>query len=152
MPVGPFIFRVMTDRPRGHGGGAGQARHRDQLSVNVARSRHMTFLRWGSRSHSIASMPITVCAECICTDPCGRARSISFRHVMIASCAIWPSAVAISIEKKRDFPKTAARHLTMPSHITQQNQPPAARPTALLLSRPRFLLLFQTLTDTEFLR
>ena len=40
----------------------------------------------------------------------------------------------------------------MPSHIAQQNQPPAARPTALLLSRPRFLLLFQTLTDTEFPR
>ena len=49
MPVGPFIFRVMTDLPGGHGGGAGQARHRDQLSVNVARSRHMTILRKGRR-------------------------------------------------------------------------------------------------------
>ena len=52
--IGPSVFRVMTDRPGGHGGGAGQARHRDQLSVNGARSRHMTILRKGRRIRAIA--------------------------------------------------------------------------------------------------
>jgi len=50
----------MTDRPGGHGGGAGQARHRDQLSVNVARSRHMTILRKGRRFRAIAPIRETV--------------------------------------------------------------------------------------------
>lgn len=60
IPVGPFICRVMTDRPGGHGGGAGQARHRDQLSVNVARSRHRTILRKGRRFRAIAPIRETV--------------------------------------------------------------------------------------------
>ena len=48
-----------------------------------------------------------------------------------------PTAVAKRLEKKRDFQEGAAKLLLMPSHISQRNQPPASRPTALLLSRNR---------------
>ena len=47
------------------------------------------------------------------------------------------TAVAKNSEKKRDFPEAAAGLFSVPSHIAQRNQPPAAWPTALLLSRHR---------------
>jgi hypothetical protein len=50
-----------------------------------------------------------------------------------------PSAVATLIEKKRDFLETAAWLLRVPSLFAQRNQPPAARPTAALLSCHHFL-------------
>jgi hypothetical protein len=50
-----------------------------------------------------------------------------------------PSAVAKSIEMKGNSLHAAAGLFRVPSQITQQNQPPATRPTAALLSRPRFL-------------
>ncbi len=97
----------------------------------------MTFVRCGSRSRASAQVRGIARARCICTHPYGPVRTIPFGHVVTAFSNNRSSAVAISIEKKRDFPKTAARQFRVPSQITQKNQPPAARPTALLLSRHR---------------
>ena len=47
------------------------------------------------------------------------------------------SAVANIPENKRLFEQSAAVPVRVPSHIAQRNQPPAAWPTALLLSRHR---------------
>ncbi|MDE0900925.1 MAG: hypothetical protein OSA41_04325, partial [Erythrobacter sp.] len=69
---------------------------------------------------------------------------------MTAFSNIRSSAVAISIEKKRDFLKTAARQFRVPSQITKKNQPPAARPTALLLSRHLIWLCKRPVSAPEF--
>lgn len=75
--------------------------------------------------------------ECICTHPYGQVQTSAFGQIETVWSTIRPSAVAIYIEKKQDFPKTAARLFWAPSQIAQRNQPPAARPTARLLSRHR---------------
>ena len=52
-------------------------------------------------------------------------------------CSIMRGAVALCIENKRISEGSASRATSVPSANDQQNQPPAARPTALLLSRHR---------------
>ena len=61
--------------------------------------------------------------------------------------AVRSTAVANHSEKKREFQEGAAGLLRVPSQIAQRNQPPAARPTAALLSRDHFYSPNQTLTD-----
>lgn len=68
-------------------------------------------------------------------------------HVVTAWCAVRPIAVANSIEMKGNFLNAAAEAFRVPSQIAQQNQPPGARPTAALLSRPRSLFIDQTAAD-----
>ena len=84
---------------------------------------------------------------CICTHPSGRVQTCVDSHGMTAFWAFRPSAIAVLIEKKRDFPETAAGLFRVPSDNAQQNQPPTARPTAALLSRNHFNYLNQTLMD-----
>ena len=56
--------------------------------------------------------------------------------------AVRPTAVAKRSERKRDFQESAAKLFLMPSQIAERNQPPAARPTARLLSRSLIWLRF----------
>ncbi|WP_291181224.1 hypothetical protein, partial [Erythrobacter sp.] len=53
---------------------------------------------------------------------------------------------------KENFLDAAAGLFRVPSHISQQNQPPAARPTALLLSRHLIWLSgFRSIRHRRFL-
>jgi hypothetical protein len=65
--------------------------------------------------------------------------------------AVRPTAVAKRSERKRDFQESAAKLFLMPSQIAERNQPPAARPTARLLSRNQLTHTNQTLTDIYFI-
>jgi hypothetical protein len=108
----------------------------------------MTFLRRACRSHAIAPIRENAWVDRICTHPSGRLQTCAGRDVTTAFRAFHPSAVALLIENERDFLESAVWLLLLPSLIAQRNQPHAARPTALLLSRDRFPSENQTLTDT----
>ena len=65
-------------------------------------------------------------------------------------CSIMRGAVALCIENKRISEGSASRAPSVQSANDQQNQPPAARPTALLLSRSLKFLRKRPVSAPEF--
>lgn len=91
----------MTDRPWGVERGAGQARHRHQLSVEKAQLRHMTFVRLSRRTFAAAPLPNKAITDCIRLHVRGRAQTSIKGHIARQREAGWQCAVAIRVEKKQ---------------------------------------------------
>ena len=97
----------------------------------------MTFLRRNRRLYARAPLFRQPCAKCIRTCLRGRMRTSSQKLNCSIARSILRGAVALCFENKRISEGSASRATSVPSANDQQNQPPAARPTALLLSRHR---------------
>ena len=134
MPVGPSIFRVMTDRPwgawRGQAGppsapSIGRLGHPGPHDVPTLQ---LPFFRRSAEAWGKHSSQMHRCSS-------GRQRTSGRKRVSERKQHRTPSAVANLFDKKELFERSAAGALRVPSHITERNQPPAPRPTAALLSR-----------------
>ena len=150
--VDPFIFRVMTDRPwgawRGQAGppSAPSIGRLGHPALHDVPTPQLSFFRRSAEAWGKHSSQMHRCSS-------GRRRTSGRKRVSERKQHRTPSAVANLFDKKELFEMSAAGALRVPSHITERNQPPAPRPTAALLSRPRFHTSNQTLTDKypEFL-
>ncbi len=147
MPVGPFIHSGDDGPTWGIMEGSRPARHRRRVSLDKGVARHMTFQRQDRPLYAGAPRFRQSCAKCIRTHLRGRVRTSSQKLICSDTRPILQCDVAFCTENKWISATSASRILSVLSHIAQQNQPPAAPPTALLLSRPRFHASNRTLTD-----
>ena len=97
----------------------------------------MTFVRCRCRYYAAAPKSESELTIRIHQSACERRRTSTLRRIVQHISHPSLSAVANMSENKRLSEQSAALLVRVPSHIAQRNQPPAAWPTALLLSRHR---------------